>query len=161
FPLKNIEISNLGFSFPDQDIHAGSVVGFDIPAVDFGVFSLKPIAFRLAETNFNWFDWRPGDALSLLPKVDLELRFPELQFTAPAFSQASVTLQNIGFTNVILTGSIEPFTFPDFANLPIAGGLSINVSGISGTLDFSTDSLQGFDIKLEGRLQYPDFFKGT
>lgn len=161
FPLEHIEISNHGFSFPDLDIHAGSVTGFDIPAVDFGAFSLKPLAFRLPETRFNWFDWHPGDALNLLPAVDLELRFPSLQYTAPAFSQASVTLLDIGFTKGILTGSIEPFVFPEFAYLPISGGLGINVGGITGGLGISADGLQAFDIKLEGRLRYPDFFNGA
>jgi len=160
FPLKNVELGSLnGFTIPAQDIHEGSWPGFDPPAVDFGVFRLQPLAFRLPAVNINWFS-QSVNIGAFDPKVDLELSFPQLQYDAPEFSQSTFTFNDIGFDHGVLTGSMLPFTFPgDGVFVPIGGDLGINVKEIAGLLEFASDSLQGFDINLKGKLKYPDFMK--
>lgn len=160
FPLKNVEIRNdLGFVIPQQDIHDGSMPRLNAPAIDIGVFQLKPLAFRMSRDTVNWHTWSPGDLVDLVPKVDMELRFPGLQSTSPELSQVSITLQNLGFSDGVFTGSMLPIDRSnDPIYLPIGSDAGISIDGIGGGLFDPDDGNQGFDIQLSGYFDMPSFF---
>ncbi|MEM9857954.1 MAG: hypothetical protein AAF843_11380 [Bacteroidota bacterium] len=161
FPLKQVELSSTnGITIPVQDIHDGTAPGFDPPIVDFGIFRLDPLALRLPAITFNWWSWQVGMPLGFDPKIDLELSFPGLVAEAPEFALSKLTLNDVGFENGILNGSMVPFSFPgDGVPLPIGGDLKLNVKEIGGLLKATAENAQDFLIDLKGKLKYPDFLK--
>jgi hypothetical protein len=160
FPLKNVEIRNdIGFVIPQQDIHDGSNPALNAPAIDVGIFQLKPLAFRMQRDTVNWHTFSPGDLVDIIPKVDMELSFPSYQNTAPELSQVSITLQDIGFSDGIFTGSMIPIDRTnDPIYLPIGSEAGIHIDGISGGLLNPGDGTQGFDVQLSGYFDMPSFF---
>ncbi|MEL7005528.1 MAG: hypothetical protein AAFN93_22775, partial [Bacteroidota bacterium] len=104
----------------------------------------------------------PDQVIDFLPKLDLELSFPQLINEAPQFAQASISFNDVGFENGQLIGNMLPYTFPgDGVPLPIGGDLGINVKEIRGALNASADSLQNFLVDLKGKLKYTDFLKNN
>ncbi|MDZ7659254.1 hypothetical protein [Fodinibius sp.] len=160
FPLKNVEIRNdIGFVIPQQDIHDGSTPSLNAPALDLGKFRLKPLAFRMQRDTVNWHTFTPGDLVDIVPKVDLELTFPGFQNTAPELSQLSITLQDLGFSDGIFTGSMLPIDRTnDPIFLPIGSEAGIHIDGISGGLLDPGDGTQDFDVQLSGYFDMPSFF---
>ncbi len=162
FPMRNVEIrSNTGFVIPSQDIHDGTVPGLEMPELDFGIFSIQPLAFRMPRDTINWHTWSPGDLLGLLPSVDFELSFPGLAETVPEIGQLGLTINDASFDRGIFSGEILPFDLSDAPLfLPVGSGAGMEVNRISGELEELLEGVQGFDIELEGAFRMPDFFGG-
>jgi hypothetical protein len=160
FPLKNVEIRNdIGFVIPQQDIHDGSTPSLNAPALNLGKFSLEPLAFRMQRDTVNWHTFTPGDLIDIAPKVDLELTFPGFQSTAPELAQLSVTLQDLGFSDGVFTGTMLPIDRTnDPIFLPIGSEAGIHIDGISGGLLDPGNDTQGFDVQLSGYFDMPSYF---
>ena len=160
-PLKNVDIRNdIGIVIPPQDIHAGSLPGFAPRALDMGVFRLQPLAFRMERDTINIHDFSPGDLLALVPEMDFELSFPAFSDNAPAMAQQSLTLNSVGFSNGILSGSLLPYTPPrESVFLPL-GPAGLHVDEISGGLYTTDENTQGFDVQLGGYFDMPEMFSG-
>jgi large repetitive protein len=162
FPLKNVEIrSDLGFVIPSQDIHEDSVPGLELPSVDFGIFNLQPLAFRMERDTLNWNNFSPGDLLDIIPNIDFELTFPQFEETVPALASQSVTLLDASFSEGLLNGDLVSLDFSETPIFfPLGSGAGINIEQIGGEL-FSEEGLQRFAIELDGSFEMPEFFTGA
>lgn len=162
FPLNDVEIrSDLGFVIPTQDIHDGSVPDLDLPDIDFGVFNLKPLAFRMSRDTLNWNEWSPGDLLDIVPDIDFELSFPEFEESVPSLAQLSLTVLDASFTEGLLAGDLIPLDLSETPIFfPMGSGAGINISQIGGEL-FSDEGNQQFSINFDGDFEMPEFFSGS
>ncbi|TVR34623.1 MAG: hypothetical protein EA390_02755 [Balneolaceae bacterium] len=160
FPMRNVEIrSNTGFVIPSQEIHDGTIPGLELPELEFGIFSIQPLAFRMPRDTIDWHSWSPGDLLGLLPSVDFELSFPGLAESVPEIGQLGLTINDASFDRGIFAGDILPFDLSDSPLfLPIGSGAGLEVNTISGALEELVDGVQGFEVELEGSFRMPDFF---
>lgn len=158
-PLKNIDLrTGAGIVIPQQDIHDGSIPALNAPEFDLGVFTLRPIAFRMDRDTLNIHQLNAGSLIDLLPEMDLELTFPYYSTTAPELSQISLSLNGVSFDSGLLTGSVYPYsTGDDPIALPL-GPVSLSIELFEGDL-FETDSGgQGFALDLNGTFSMPDSF---
>jgi len=161
-PLKNVEIrSDIGLYIPEQDIHAHSTPKLDSPSFRVGIFEIEPLAFRMEGDTLNYYS-SMSDLLNFIPHVDLAISFPGLQNTVPAFAQTSITVNDAVFSDGILTGTVEPFTFQgEGPFIPIGGdSTGIYVDSLSGGLQ-NYNGEQRFNIRASGYLSMPSFFSGS
>jgi len=161
-PLKNVDIrSGTGIVIPAQEIHDGSLPALDAPAIDFGMFRLTPLAFRMERDTLDIHNFRPGDLLDFIPEVDLELTFPAFASISPDLSGLSLTINAVRFEDGRLTGSVVPYdVVGDPIFLPI-GPAGIYIDGLGGGLTSTEEGGQQFDLQISGFLGMPDFFSNS
>ena len=161
-PMKNVEIGDeVGIIVPRQQLNSQTTPAINVPPLDIGVLRLDPLAFRMPRDTLDFYNWSPGDVIDWLPAVDFAMTFPGLQNSAPDFSQASVTINNASFQNGVFTGDFTAYTFQQQrVDLPVGGGVSMDVDSISGGLR-SENGQQEFDIRMSGSLGMPDMFQGS
>lgn len=161
-PLKHVSLRDYdGFVIPEQNIHSGTIPALNTPAFDLGVFSIKPLAFRMPKDTLH-LDTIADDILNMNPEFDLELSFPQYQQTAPQLSQVSLTLNSVGLDNGNLTGSILPYDATDDpVEFPVGSGISLFLDGFAGEFYATDENSQGADVTLSGYMGMPDWFEGT
>ncbi|HKJ45729.1 MAG TPA: hypothetical protein VJ991_07875, partial [Balneolales bacterium] len=159
-PLKNVELkSDVGIIIPQQDINDNSNPPLQSPGFDVGAFHLKPIAFHVKKDTIHFFTFQSGDLVHLIPHADFELTFPGFKNTLPQLQHTTATLNNVGFNNGILDGTLEPLTIPNGGILvPLSAHTGLKVQKISGSLGAANDGSQNYDIHISGKLKEPDFF---
>ncbi|MCH8554565.1 MAG: hypothetical protein LAT76_05355 [Schleiferiaceae bacterium] len=160
FPLDGVELRKGGvFVIPTQDIHSTPQLPLDFPALRFGVFQVKPFAFRMNRLEFNWNTFNVAQLAQFVPKMDLELRFPGISQLA----NTSLTLQDFGIVDGILNGDIVPLDLshnPLF--LPIGTpDMGIEIHEFAGSLNQLANQVQNFDVRLRGKYRMPAFFSGS
>jgi len=159
FPMQNVEIrDDIGFYIPEQEINSQSNPPLNAPAFNVGIFRIEPLAFRMTGDTLDWYNWSPEDVVDFLPNIDLALSLAGVSNQAPQLAQASLTAQNVGYDDGVLTGSIESYSFGQPPSLPIGGSVSVRVDSISGGLR-EENGEQEFDIYLSGYLGMPDLFQ--
>ncbi|MDZ7757740.1 hypothetical protein [Rhodohalobacter sp.] len=158
-PLKNTELlGNEGILIPAQNIHDGSMPMLDAPAFDFGIFRLKPLAFRTEPFTLDIFDLSAGDLISLVPELDLEVTFPSFSETAPELNQLALSIYDASFDSGILAGTVYPYdVLGDPIIIPI-GPAGIAVDLLEGRLYATDEGEQGMEIDLDGLFKMPDNF---
>ncbi|NBB77819.1 MAG: hypothetical protein GVY02_10610, partial [Bacteroidetes bacterium] len=161
-PLKHVSLREFdGFVIPEQNIHSGTIPALNTPAFDLGIFSIRPLAFRMPKDTLN-LDTIGEDILNMNPEFDLELTFPQYQQTAPELSQVSLTLNSVGLDSGNLTGSIVPYDASnDPIEFPVGSGVSLFLDGFAGEFYATDQNTQGADVSLSGYMGMPDWFEGT
>lgn len=159
-PLKAVEITEAGFSIPQQVLNDSSNPPLITPSFELGAAELSILEFRtLQPISFNWFT---GEGIPPAFEMDLDMKLSALADNAPQASQASITLNNVGFNQGVITGQVVPYTFPgDGAPIALGGSTNFMLTSVGGGLtnEGTTQSpVQGYDIDLTGSLDYPVYF---
>lgn len=155
-PLRSLTISPQHLIIPEIVIPQ-----LNIPALEVANASIRPVAFRtggpvLIELNQNWYD---GLFEELNPQIDLEIKLPQFAENTgsgyQALSQAALSVYNAGWSDGILTGQIEEYTFgsnEQGLQIPVGQtGASLLLKTAFGSLD-NVGNTQGFSVKLNADL---------
>ena len=155
-PLRSLTISPQYLIIPEIVMPQ-----LNVPALEVANASIRPVAFRTGgpvfiELNQNWFN---GLFEELDPEIDLEIKLPQFaQNTGSgyqALSQAALSVYNAGWSDGILTGVIEEYTFgwnEQGLQIPVGQtGASLLLRRASGSLD-NVGGTQGFSVMLDADL---------
>lgn len=160
-PLSNVEITEQGFTIPQQEINESSNPVLQSTAVALGPTELTLLSFKtLRDISFNWFT---GEGVPLAFEMDMDLKLAAFNATSPAASSATITLANVGYNKSVLTGQIQDYTFQGKgAPISFGGGTQFNLTNVSGGLTnvgTMENPVQGYDINLAGTLENKNLFK--
>lgn len=159
-PLHHTTITENGFTIPAQTINGSSTPALSAPPFTLGPAEMTLLEFRtLRDIQFNWFT---GQGVPPAFAMDLAVNLDALDEIAPQASQASLTLDNVGYNQGVFTGTFQDYTFRGAgAPMALGGDTYFYLTAISGGLinTGTTDNPeQGYDISMAGNLDYPDFF---
>ncbi len=138
--VKGIDLTPSGFTIPQINVPQLAV-----PAVSVAGFSVQATAFRTtAPITYNWFtgqgpsNWGFG--------VDLQIAFAGLGAGAPAgLSGLKLSVLNAGFSNGVITGTVESQTLPT----PISLGWG-SIAQVGGSLTAQPNGSQGIAVTAKG-----------
>ncbi|MDX1638982.1 MAG: hypothetical protein R3281_13495, partial [Balneolaceae bacterium] len=159
-PLKMVEITENGFLIPDQTLNETSTPALNVPSFNLGPAEMTLLEFRtLRDISFNWFT---GEGIPPAFEMDLEMKLASLKKIGPRASQATISLNNVGFNQGVVTGQIYPYPF-DEGVAPVSLGtdaefLLEQVEGGLTNTGSDENPVQGYDIQLTGHLDYPRIF---
>ena len=162
-PLKSVEITEQGFLIPGQTINSSSQPALNAPPVMLGPTELTVLEFRvLQDISFNWF---MGEGIAPSFEMDLDMKLEALSQNSPQASDASLTLNNVGYNQGVITGQLQDYPFQgDGAPISLGGNTQFNLTEISGGLTNDgtiQNPVQGFNINLTGNLETPELFATT
>ncbi|MFA5669593.1 MAG: hypothetical protein WC967_10115 [Balneolaceae bacterium] len=162
-PLSNVEITEQGFTIPQQEINQSSDPVLRSTAIALGPTELTLLSFEtLRDVSFNWFT---GEGIPLAFEMDFDLKLAAFNSNSPAASSATITLANVGYNKGVLTGQIQDYPFQGKgAPISFGGGTQFNLTNVSGGLtNVGTVEapIQGYDINLAGNLENKNLFKKT
>ena len=159
-PLRGVEVRPDGFHLPAQEVHRHSNPPLVADPFFWEDFRLQPLAVRIPDVTVVWRHLNGREVLSFLPRFDLELTLPGYAVSAPDLAVVSLTLSDVGFTDGILSGSIEPYTFPGEGARLRLGPAEMNppallVQHLEGgffRLETEEGPRQGIDLTARGQL---------
>jgi len=158
-PLQGVELRPNGFAIPAQELNDGSVPRLRLPNLSLLGFELEPLAFRIDNVVIDVFDFSAGDLAGLIPRMDFAISFPHLAELSPRFADISLTVNNAGYKNGILTAEFELPVEP----LPFSlGNPTFNITKFEGNLYEilrENRSRQGINVTVEGTISGLDYFK--
>jgi len=160
-PLQGVEIRPNGFAIPSQELNDGSSPRLNLPVISLLGFELEPLAFRIDDVVIDVFDFSARDLAALVPRMDFAISFPHLAEISPKFADLSLTVNDAGFKNGILTGEIEVFEPIEPALLAL-GNPTLNITKFGGSLHETirnNRTAQGINVAIEGALSGLDYFK--
>nr|MBX2821420.1 hypothetical protein [Rhodothermaceae bacterium] len=147
-PLQNTELTEMGISFPNQEIHEG-IPGFQPAIFNQGKNRLELAAVRIPATQLSTNETEGADTDFLTPEYDFELQL--LSDAQPSFSLSMIpfTVQSATLQDGIVSGPILAYTF----NEPLVWHFNAGV--------FEIHSLSGSLLAQEGKESENLFYSGV
>ncbi|WP_243663906.1 hypothetical protein [Rhodothermus marinus] len=168
-PLRGVTLRPDGFHLPAQEVHQHSDPPLIADPIPVGDFQIRPLAVRIPEVQVTWGSFDGRSVLDFLPHFDLELTLPGYAVTAPDLASVTLTLSDVGFSEGILTGTIEPYTFPApgaqlLLGPPAADPPALYIEQVAGGLvrvETASGPQQGLDLTVQGYLAALPYVEDT